>query len=626
MAGLGRKDFVAGDVLSAADVDGYLMDQSVMKFANTSAVSSAVGTAIAEGMTFYLSDTDEQVTYDGVRFIKQNGGENLVANGDFTKWSRGTSFNPSATGYFTVADRYQSYAYASSATTVARQSFTPGAAPVAGYEGEYFLRITSTNNSAFIQSIIDDARTLAGQTVTLSFFAKSASGQTLTALEVLQDFGTGGSSAVYISGITAPTITTSWVRYTVSFAMPSISGKTIGTGSAVRINIKGAINNALDIWGVQLEAGAAVTPFKPAGGNKATDTATAGSAGFDGVLVATNSSSNPSGSGTPAWAGFDVAGKNKVINGGFDFWQRGTTITNPQATNAFTADRWIAFRGSLATGMVVSQQTSGLTGIRYSARVQRTAGNTGTDAMYFTANTIETSQAVAMQGLPVTVSFYAKVGANYSGAGSLGMSFITGTGTDQAMISFTGASTVASGNAAVTTSWARYSYTGVVATNATEAKVEFGYSPTGTAGANDWFEITGVQVEIGSVATPFSRAGGTLQGELAACQRYYFRFGGDQNYQPLGFGMATNGTSTLEFIVQHPVVMRTAPTSVESSGICAFDQVGLFTLSSVTLSTAGVGKNASRIGASATGLTPYRAHSILTNNSLSSYIGLNAEL
>ncbi len=55
MAGLGRKVFTAGEVLTAANVQGYLMDQTVMVFAGTAARASAIATA-SEGMISYLSD------------------------------------------------------------------------------------------------------------------------------------------------------------------------------------------------------------------------------------------------------------------------------------------------------------------------------------------------------------------------------------------------------------------------------------------------------------------------------------------------------------------------------------------------------------------------------------------
>lgn len=65
MAGLGFKDFADGDVLTAAQVQGYLQDQAVMKFADSSARTTALGTAVAEGMLSYLDDTDAVEYYDG---------------------------------------------------------------------------------------------------------------------------------------------------------------------------------------------------------------------------------------------------------------------------------------------------------------------------------------------------------------------------------------------------------------------------------------------------------------------------------------------------------------------------------------------------------------------------------
>jgi hypothetical protein len=62
MAGLGYKVFTAGEVLTAANVNGYLMEQSVMVFAGTAARSSAIGTPTA-GMVSYLTDTSTLQVY-----------------------------------------------------------------------------------------------------------------------------------------------------------------------------------------------------------------------------------------------------------------------------------------------------------------------------------------------------------------------------------------------------------------------------------------------------------------------------------------------------------------------------------------------------------------------------------
>jgi hypothetical protein len=64
MAGLGKKTFTAGDVLIAGDVNGYLMDQTVMNFASAAARSSAIPVP-STGMTSYRSDINQIESYDG---------------------------------------------------------------------------------------------------------------------------------------------------------------------------------------------------------------------------------------------------------------------------------------------------------------------------------------------------------------------------------------------------------------------------------------------------------------------------------------------------------------------------------------------------------------------------------
>jgi hypothetical protein len=256
--------------------------------------------------------------------------------------------------------------------------------------------------------------------------------------------------------------------------------------------------------------------------------------------------------------------RNGVIGGGFDWWQRGTSFTVAASTSTYTADRWIAYRG--ATGMTVSRQSSGLTGFNYCARIQRDNGNTSTTLIQYLTN-FETIQSLPFAGQTVTLSFYARKGANYSQASSvLNVQLVAGTGTDQnALSGFTGGSAVIDSSATVlTTSWQRFSYSVTLASTVTQLATQFYYVPVGTAGAADYAEVTGVQVEVGSQVSPFTRAGGTLQGELAACQRYYLLFasGADQS---LGTGGQTSSTDVFTYF-KFPVNMRTAPTLAATSG------------------------------------------------------------
>ena len=260
------------------------------------------------------------------------------------------------------------------------------------------------------------------------------------------------------------------------------------------------------------------------------------------------------------WQGNYAAGKNSILNADFGIWQRGTSIANSSAAANYTADRWFIYSGT-ANKTVSRQTTSDTTNlpfIQYCARVQRNSGNTALDSIIY-AQSLETSASIPFVGRTVTLSFYARKGANFSSSSDiLNMALNTGTGTDQNNVtSYTGFATPLSQNVTLTSTWQRFSASVSIATTVTEIGLRFTYTPTGTAGANDYFEITGVQLEQGSVATAFETATGTLQGELAACKRYYqvFTTGGNAAFVGQAYGTAA-AFCTPSFQVE----MRVAPT------------------------------------------------------------------
>jgi hypothetical protein len=190
-------------------------------------------------------------------------GKNKIINGAFNVWQRGTSF--SGNGY--TADRWTCN-FSGATGTVSQQTFTPGTAPVAEYESQFFLRFATTvaDDSSRIEQKIENVRTFAGQTVTVSLWAKADSARTIT-LTPYQNFGSGGSADVNVTSQTI-SVTTAWTRFTKTFAIPSVSGKTIGTGSFLSLEILHAPNATftLDLWGVQMEYGSNATPFQTASG------------------------------------------------------------------------------------------------------------------------------------------------------------------------------------------------------------------------------------------------------------------------------------------------------------------------------------------------------------------------
>jgi hypothetical protein len=331
-----------------------------------------------------------------------------------------------------------------------------------------------------------------------------------------------------------------------------------------------------------------------------------------------------------AAGGPQVAGKNAIINGGMDIWQRGTTSASITTSQVYTADRWTAVTGA-STGTVVSRQTTSdttnLPFIQYCARVQRSSGQTGTSLVQF-AQSIESVNSVRYAGQSVTLSFYARAGANYSSASNaLNVLMLTGTGTDQqVLVGYTGSVSAINSFATLTTTWQRFTFTATLATNTNEIGVDFYYTPVGTAGANDYFEVTGVQLELGSVATPFSRAGGTIQGELAACQRYYYRAVAATGYGILAPVAYTNTTTQATGNIQFPVTMRVAPTSLDSSAISFLRYADTaFNMSSVALS-ANNNAFCTSITGTVSGATAGTVGRITGANDATAYLGFSAEL
>lgn len=187
---------------------------------------------------------------------------NAIINGNFDIWQRGTSFTLEAiTAYH--ADRWLSYSSVGSSVTITREPFTPGQTEVPHNPGYYLnMNITAVGTLVTLGTRVEDVRTFAGQVVTLSFYAKSSVPQS-GSIYIFQNFGTGGSSQV-TTLIGGQTFSETWQRHVVTFAVPSISGKTVGVGSylGLRIFHGGAVSN-ISFAQVQPNIGDKPLPFAP---------------------------------------------------------------------------------------------------------------------------------------------------------------------------------------------------------------------------------------------------------------------------------------------------------------------------------------------------------------------------
>jgi hypothetical protein len=274
-----------GDSIDASllDLKGGTTGQVLSKNSNTDmdftwvtdAAGDITGVTAGTGLTGGGTSGSVSLAFDVANYGggQYAAGKNKIINGDFGIAQRGTSITMGQNGY--NLDRWTaSVATAFPTGTISQQVMTPGNT-ITGYEFANFARINPTvaNGCTSWQwtQKIEDVRTYANQAITVSFWAKADASCTAT-IDILQNFGSGGSATV--TGMSAQNIalTTAWTRFSFTATMPSISGKTIGTGSSLDVRFSmplaaGVLRlGTYDFVGVQLEAGSTATPFQTASG------------------------------------------------------------------------------------------------------------------------------------------------------------------------------------------------------------------------------------------------------------------------------------------------------------------------------------------------------------------------
>ena len=323
---------------------------------------------------------------------------------------------------------------------------------------------------------------------------------------------------------------------------------------------------------------------------------------------------------TSVWnIGFGQAGKNKIINGDFGVWQRGTSFTS--VFNVVTSDRWFVGYDTGSPTQTVSRQsfTAGaapVAGYENPFYFDWSVATPSTMTTRYLWTKIEDVRTFA--GNTVTLSFWAKAASATTITSYLVQNFGSGG---------SGNVTSASQSNSLTTAWTRFTHTISVASISGKTIGTSSYLEADLQINSGSVQVSvfGVQLEYGSKATPFETATGTIQGELAACQRYYWRQTASTSYA--GFAPYANAKATNQVsgIITNPVVMRVAPTSVEFSSVGLYDGNTTYAITSITLSFPSTLSSMMDWNV-ASGLTANRSYGLIANGSTSAYIGFVAEL
>lgn len=342
-----------------------------------------------------------------------------------------------------------------------------------------------------------------------------------------------------------------------------------------------------------------------------------------------------------------AAGKNLVINGNFEISQRysaPSTLTYCNSSMYFV-DRWCPHQFQSAN-LARTSITAGSGPVsRYGLKVgSTTLAQENFGSRMVVAQKIESINVYPLRGHRVTLSFWIRFSnSNFTSLtnstdstyGNFSYSIGYNTTTTDAPIGSTGSDSYSNAELAnnnstgsLPTSWTKITLNGTVPLDANNILVRFGMNALGssTSQGQYWYEIADIQLEKGSSATPFSLSGGDIQGELAKCQRYYYRnTPGGSGYTPLSQFALANATTQITLQMQHPVKMRAEVHTVDHANISIYGGSGGFaSVSSVALTRSSV--DYVEIAPQSSGLTIGTFYRIQPNNNTNAYIGFSAEL
>lgn len=247
---------------------------------------------------------------------------------------------------------------------------------------------------------------------------------------------------------------------------------------------------------------------------------------------------------TPSINSGGIAGQNYFVNGGLDVWQRGTSFSGSSGSSLYLADRWRSYDIS-----ATSRSTDVPSGQNLAYSIIFTAGATGSYPRL--QYRMPSEDAAMLAGKTVTFSFWAKNGGGTA-------SFFSEQQIPTTANSFEGGTTNLGGSTFATagnfsTSWQRYTWTTTVHSTTATNGMTFHLVRDPSSASTTY--IAGLKMEIGTQATTFSRMNASLQGELAACQRYYIQTVGEE-----ASGTMYNSGGAA-FFIRFPVQMRVAPSA-----------------------------------------------------------------